>query len=772
MSHVVPKLGTRSATIHTLTVLLYVVFAATYNVYVGTKVATDDLLAPRLYTTVLEDTDIYHRVYSELLADPQLQDVTTQLLGNIKVSAKDWQSVYSYSVSTLRLVLPPQVIQRAVETVIEELIAYLAGRRDRLDADLDLSRAVYDSNLSKDILTGLESLKADLIARSYARGVIINEDPVLTHRLYPALEQYMRALARGEIDEPPVELITTSLDSLSAEEKKQIAEVLLRPLGSNVSETAHQQIEAALVANDLSSAIVIASDELVQPHVREAVDALRRQLKRGRLAGMGSLADLTHKPQEQIINELNDIRDLLRFLRRDLAPWTIGALAGSMIIQMRLHIRHMWHTLRVTGIMLALAGLSVLVSWLALRQWLNTPYAEIRHPGGWDLPPSLRMMLSDVLRALEHQLWQAVRARALIPLGMGGVLIGLSYIQPVFNGVFLTIIKPLALRPRLAIVLTALLVVILPLVTDWVLGDKPAHASMIIQCNGHAALCERPYNETVFAAAHNAMSISSKGWIWPSHDLTLTAQLELGVRALLIDTHYWDKTYQIEDYLATLPPAIQPTIETIIQARHDDAYMPQTRTFLCHSLCALGATSLNNGLTEIRRYMDRHPHEVITLIIQDGIAPADTVAAFEASGLIRYVYTHTPGAPWPTLGDLIERGERLIVLAEASGPPPDWYHYAWDYLEETPFTYRHPDQFDCVPERGGTEKPLFLLNHWIARDSPSRVDAARVNDYDFLLSRAQQCAGERGQLPNFIAVNFVSIGDVFAVVDTLNGLHE
>jgi hypothetical protein len=47
---------------------------------------------------------------------------------------------------------------------------------------------------------------------------------------------------------------------------------------------------------------------------------------------------------------------------------------------------------------------------------------------------------------------------------------------------------------------------------------------------------------------------------------------------------------------------------------------------------------------------------------------ADIVAAFVASGLERYAYAHPqPGAPWPTLGELVERDERLLVLVENAG---------------------------------------------------------------------------------------------------------
>jgi hypothetical protein len=87
---------------------------------------------------------------------------------------------------------------------------------------------------------------------------------------------------------------------------------------------------------------------------------------------------------------------------------------------------------------------------------------------------------------------------------------------------------------------------------------------------------------------------------------------------------------------------------------------------------------------------------------------------------------------------------------------------------ETPYSFSSPDQFSCEPNRGGTGKPFFLMNHWIERVSPSRVDAEIINSYDVLKARALQCAQERGKMPNLIGVNFYLNGDLMRVVDELN----
>ena len=44
-----------------------------------------------------------------------------------------------------------------------------------------------------------------------------------------------------------------------------------------------------------------------------------------------------------------------------------------------------------------------------------------------------------------------------------------------------------------------------------------------------------------------------------------------------------------------------------------------------------------------------------------------------------------------------------------------------------------------------------------------------VNYDPLFLDRALECEEEGNALPNFVAVDFYDIGDLFAVVDVLNG---
>ena len=53
---------------------------------------------------------------------------------------------------------------------------------------------------------------------------------------------------------------------------------------------------------------------------------------------------------------------------------------------------------------------------------------------------------------------------------------------------------------------------------------------------------------------------------------------------------------------------------------------------------------------------------------------------------------------------------------------------------------------------------------------PKPSDAAAVNAYAPLLARARARQRIRHHLPNLLAVNFYKRGDLFRVVDALNGV--
>ena len=121
---------------------------------------------------------------------------------------------------------------------------------------------------------------------------------------------------------------------------------------------------------------------------------------------------------------------------------------------------------------------------------------------------------------------------------------------------------------------------------------------------------------------------------------------------------------------------------------------------------------------------------------------------------------------------MIDSGNRLVVLMEQrdGGTRWPWLLDGFHWVQDTPFDFRSAAGFSCVPNRGPPDAPLFLLNHWVTNKAREISNATRVNARDVLLPRAQECQQERGQLPNFVAVDYYDRGDLLGVVDTLNGL--
>ncbi len=285
------------------------------------------------------------------------------------------------------------------------------------------------------------------------------------------------------------------------------------------------------------------------------------------------------------------------------------------------------------------------------------------------------------------------------------------------------------------------------------------------RCNGHDELCERRIDEVVFAGSHNAMSSTDLGWDLAMQTGDIVAQLDHGVRALLIDALYWGGD-------GSLDGGNEGAQSAVIEAALGDD-QPKPGTWLCHGFCALGASELSATLTEIDLWLETNPREVLLMVIQDEITTSDMMTAFDSSGLSSRVHTHVPGTPFPTLDELITSDERIIVYAENEGSADSWYQNAWETaFTETPFTYALRSEFSCAPNRGDDDNPLFLINHWLTTGIPVREAAAAVNSRSALLERVQACETDRGRLPTVLATDFVQTADLIAVVDELNGVSQ
>ena len=345
---------------------------------------------------------------------------------------------------------------------------------------------------------------------------------------------------------------------------------------------------------------------------------------------------------------------------------------------------------------------------------------------------------------------------------------------------------------RVAVPAIAVVLVAGALSAFFATGGASVSVASANTCNGYAALCGKTLPEVVMPATHNSMAAPLPGWFSSEQDRGIGGQLEDGIRGLLIDTHYGDKLAngRVRTDFTNLQQVLSQ--DGISQEQIDAAKRLRDRAgfkgkgtrgmYLCHTSCELGFTPLADALKEIHDFIATHPDNVLVIVNQDYITPADYVKAIDKAGLTQYVFKDFDGSQWPTLREMIDSNQKVVFLAENHAGAAPWYQLAYKgLLQETPYQFKRASLLTstsnldatCVPNRGVDSAPLFLINHWVSTDPvPRPSDAKTVNAYKPLLARAQRCQRIRHRLPNLLAVNFYKEGDLFRVVNTLNGISR
>ena len=263
--------------------------------------------------------------------------------------------------------------------------------------------------------------------------------------------------------------------------------------------------------------------------------------------------------------------------------------------------------------------------------------------------------------------------------------------------------------------------------------QTPAPTPVPVLCNGGSQLCDRAYDEVAYATTHNAYSNATDGFIGPNQEFAVPRQLSDGIRGLMLDAYILDG--EVVQY---------------------------------HGLPDLGTYPLVTTLNEIREFMEANPREVVTLIFESYVDGDEIAGVFEEAGLVDLAHSQSTDAPWPTLGEMIEDGKRLVVFTDLDGGARDWYLPVWDFAFETNYSFAEPEDLSCDPNRGNPENSLFILNHFLTQTFGSEELAEQVNFNPLLEDRIEECALRNDRLPNFVTVDFYNIGDTLADVAALN----
>ncbi|KOS16979.1 PI-PLC X domain-containing protein [Escovopsis weberi] len=289
-------------------------------------------------------------------------------------------------------------------------------------------------------------------------------------------------------------------------------------------------------------------------------------------------------------------------------------------------------------------------------------------------------------------------------------------------------------------------------------------------CNNSPTLCERAYNWVTFMGAHDSAFLRDAS---TGHSLAgnqyqnATASLDGGIRLLQAQVHKQEGQLR-----------------------------------LCHTLCnLLDAGSLQDWLAAIHAWMEQNPREVVTLLLvnSDSASAADFDAVFRSSGISKlgYMPPALGAGDWTTLGDMVDRGTRLVSFVTNIEPlsTAPYLVPEFDRVFETPFTVTDIAGFNCTVDRparlaggGGTaavhKGMLGLVNHFkditisesIAvpdTDTLGVVNSDDAAETGALGTHLAQCAREwGGRRPSFALVDFWDVGRTVQVADAMNGISD
>ncbi|KAI0468098.1 PLC-like phosphodiesterase [Xylaria cf. heliscus] len=274
-------------------------------------------------------------------------------------------------------------------------------------------------------------------------------------------------------------------------------------------------------------------------------------------------------------------------------------------------------------------------------------------------------------------------------------------------------------------------------------------AGAVADCNGKSQYCDRKYSQVTFAGSHNSAFVG----IGPSDNqlTSVSAQLDQGIRFLTTQTHDKDGAIQ-----------------------------------MCHTSCdLLDAGTLQDYLNTVKTWVDGHPNDVVTLLITNGDAIDINKFgdAFRSSGLDSYTFTPSGKLgldDWPTLGDLISSGNRVIVFmdynSDTSKVPYILDEFA--YYFETPFDPLADALSGCNidrPSGASADGRLILANHnrnyeILGIDLPDLAHATDTNSVASITAQSNTCKQQHGRVPNVVLLDYVRLGDVINAQSQLNGV--
>jgi hypothetical protein len=272
----------------------------------------------------------------------------------------------------------------------------------------------------------------------------------------------------------------------------------------------------------------------------------------------------------------------------------------------------------------------------------------------------------------------------------------------------------------------------------------------------------------------------SPGWLIANQRRDIPRQLQDGIRLFLIDAHWGvhgahgrirtdlaaEGSSRNRAAKALGSPEAVALAERVAGRVGLGNLKGQREVWLCHTLCELGATSMQKTLLQYRSFLDAHPDQFVVLFLEPSVPSWAIEREFGRAGLIDRIAILSRDRPMPTLGSLLRARKQLVVLGEHDTEGVPWYLDGFSFIQDTPLGKLSGTS--CAPNRGEETSPIFMINGWSDRFPPLPSADLPLQTRARLLERIRRCTRVRGLRPTFYAVDHYDEGKLLDVAREVN----
>ncbi|KAJ1964753.1 hypothetical protein H4R35_007120, partial [Dimargaris xerosporica] len=284
------------------------------------------------------------------------------------------------------------------------------------------------------------------------------------------------------------------------------------------------------------------------------------------------------------------------------------------------------------------------------------------------------------------------------------------------------------------------------------LSDKEKLDTTGTLCNGHALLCDKPFNLITLPATHVSHAVRKDEYSIGTQDKDIQTQLKDGIRGFTLDIH----------------PALS------------SSSTPQ----LCFLSCDINdGGSLADTLAIFHDFLTDNVNDIIVIVVSNpgGVSTANIAKAFTGAGLDKFAYTDGPElGDWPTASDIINTGKRLVAFGDKSvGTLPSWMLNKETITQYTKRIVPSTDPWPMDRENWRDGKiPFFITYHvrWVNATVDGKIMAvpyggvaAHTNDWD-LVSHTVKVRNNNFQWPSLIIADFYDQGQLIDTALRFNSL--